>query len=98
MQRKNRMVNDTDYRIDHRPMHYCTGYRSTGQTNGRTDTSPTHGHSPLEAPWLEAASVNEDAKLCKSSLPQPFRFLLQDSLYGFSRLFTFLSISVFFTF
>ena len=26
--------------------------------------------------------------LCKSSLPQPFLFLLQDSLYGFPRLFT----------
>ena len=25
---------------------------------------------------------------CKSSLPQPFLFLLQDSLYGFPRLFT----------
>jgi len=25
---------------------------------------------------------------CKSSLPQPFFFLLQDSLYGFPRLFT----------
>jgi len=25
---------------------------------------------------------------CESSLPQPFHFLLQDSLYGFPRLFT----------
>ena len=36
---------------------------------------------------------------CKSSLPQPFLFLIQASLYGFPRLFTLLlSISVFFTF
>jgi len=35
----------------------------------------------------------------KSSLPQPFLFLLQDSLYGFPRLLLFLlSISVFFLF
>ena len=37
---------------------------------------------------------------CKSSLPQPFIFLLQDSLYGFPRLFTVTSehIRFYFTF
>jgi len=29
-----------------------------------------------------------DFLFCKSSLPQPFLFLRQDSLYGFPRLFT----------
>jgi len=42
--------------------------------------SPTHFHSRLKS-FL----------FCKSSLPQPFLFLLQDSLNGFPRLFTFTS-------
>ena len=32
---------------------------------------------------------------CKSSLPQPFLFLLRDSLYGFPRLFTVTSEHIF---
>jgi len=31
---------------------------------------------------------------CKSALPQPFLFLLQDSLYGFPRLFTVTSVHI----
>ena len=34
------------------------------------------------------ANVLATNLFCKSSLPQPFLFLFQDSLYGFSRLFT----------
>ena len=33
-------------------------------------------------------SIFKSFLFCKSSLPQPFLFLLQDSLYGFPRLFT----------
>ena len=40
--------------------------------------SPTHSFTLGLNPFL----------FCKSSLPQPFLFLFQDSLYGFLRLFT----------
>ena len=43
--------------------------------------SPTHSFTLGLNPFF----------FCKSSLPQPFLFLLQDSLYGFPRLFTVIS-------
>ena len=48
-----------------------------------TNKNVQHVHS-----MLKSYSMLKSFLFCKSSLPQPFLFLLQDSLYGFPILFT----------
>ena len=83
----------------HRPPYDCASYRVRGVGGSCAEHLTVESYTiiiSLQSYFYYLYSITHSlfhSRLksfifCKSSLPQPFLFLLRDSLYGFPRLFT----------